>query len=166
MENYEQKYNQALERAKILHTNNTMPPCNNLREIMEELFPELKESEDERIRKEIIDFLELPHPQFVGKRDHEKWIAWLEKQSEKKPAVWSEEDEEMFCSLKKLLNEASCYSCTEGSDKILNWLESLNPKKHWKPSEEQMQALFEAKLASINNREYFLGLLYEDLKKL
>ena len=44
------------------------------------IFPELKESEDEKVRKEIIDFLKLPHPQFVGKRDHEKWIAWLEKQ--------------------------------------------------------------------------------------
>ena len=43
-------------------------------------------NEDEMIRKAIIDFLGLPHPQFVGKRDHEKWIAWLEKQSEKKSA--------------------------------------------------------------------------------
>ena len=39
-----------------------------------------KESEDEKIRKEIIDFFELPHPQFVGKRDQEKWLAWIEKQ--------------------------------------------------------------------------------------
>lgn len=46
----------------------------------QEIFPELKEPEDEKVRKEIIDFLKLPHPQFVGKRDHEKWIAWLEKQ--------------------------------------------------------------------------------------
>lgn len=42
--------------------------------------PELAESEDERIKREIIDFLALPHPQFVGKRDHEKRIAWLERQ--------------------------------------------------------------------------------------
>lgn len=40
--------------------------------------------EDERMRKEIIDFLRLPHPQFVGKRDHEKWIGWLEKQGDNK----------------------------------------------------------------------------------
>lgn len=40
-------------------------------------------NEDERMRKEIIDFLRLPHPQFVGKRDHEKWIDWLEKQGNK-----------------------------------------------------------------------------------
>ena len=40
--------------------------------------------EDERMRKEIIDFLRLPHPQFVGKRDHEKWIDWLEKRGDNK----------------------------------------------------------------------------------
>lgn len=40
--------------------------------------------EDERMRKEIINFLRLPHRQFVGKRDHEKWIAWLEKQGDNK----------------------------------------------------------------------------------
>lgn len=40
-----------------------------------------KENEDnERIKKEIIDFLRLPHLQFVGKRDQEKWITWIEKQ--------------------------------------------------------------------------------------
>jgi hypothetical protein len=49
------------------------------------IFPELKESEDERIRKEIISFLQLPHPQFVGERKQEKWIAWLENQEEQKP---------------------------------------------------------------------------------
>ena len=46
------------------------------------MFPELKENEDEKVRKEIISFLQLPHPQFVGKRNQEKWIAWLEKQGE------------------------------------------------------------------------------------
>lgn len=40
--------------------------------------PELAESEDERIKREIIDFLALPHPQF-GKHDQKKWIDWLEK---------------------------------------------------------------------------------------
>ena len=48
---------------------------------IEDLFPELVESEDERIKKELISFLQLPHPQFVGERKQEKWIAWLEKQN-------------------------------------------------------------------------------------
>lgn len=49
-----------------------------LNDWVESKVPEIKEYEDEIIRKEIIKFLQLPHPQFVGKRRHEKWIAWLE----------------------------------------------------------------------------------------
>jgi hypothetical protein len=80
---YKEKYNAALERARqfIEH-----PLQEDSANIVEYIFPELADSEDERIRKEIIDFLELSHPQFVGKRDHEKWIAWLEKQGKQKPA--------------------------------------------------------------------------------
>ena len=48
-----------------------------------EIFPELKESEDERIRKGLIDFLKSP---FVNKNITDEkvtpWIAWLEKQGE------------------------------------------------------------------------------------
>ncbi len=73
-----EKYNKALERAKDMLAYKEVR-----QEDMEYLFPELEESEDERIRREIIDFLRLPHHQFVGKRYHEKkWIAWLEKQGE------------------------------------------------------------------------------------
>ena len=49
-----------------------------------------KDGDDEKIRKEIIDFLMLPHPQFVGKRHYEEWIAWLEKQGKQKPLTTRE----------------------------------------------------------------------------
>ena len=75
--NYEERYNVALERAREL--SKTVTGAN-----YEYIFPELKESEGERIRKELIEFLKLPHSQFVGNREHEKWIAWLEKQCEQK----------------------------------------------------------------------------------
>lgn len=80
---------------------------------------------------------------------------------------WSEEDENMLKSLNKLLNEASCYSCTEGVDKILDWLKSIKPN-HWKPSEEQMEALDKAKDSPANYYNIRLGLqsLYNDLLKL
>lgn len=74
---YKEKYIAALERASKLRVQN---PFDTVGQMVEHIFPELKESKDEKTRKEIIDFLELPHPQFVGKRDHEKWLAWLEKQ--------------------------------------------------------------------------------------
>lgn len=51
---------------------------------LEFLIPELKESEDERIRKSIIDLVEKQMP----KSENKKWmISWLEKQSEKVNAI-------------------------------------------------------------------------------
>lgn len=79
-------YDKALNTAREIldHTSENYLCTHFTKEDIKDMyirfFPELKESEDERIRKEIINFLELPHPQFVGKRDHEKWIGWLEKQ--------------------------------------------------------------------------------------
>ena len=85
--NYEYKYKEALKvieslynTVKYLSSSDALLTCQTI----EKAFPELKESEDERIRKEIIQFLQLPHPQFVGKRNYEEWITWLEKQSEQK----------------------------------------------------------------------------------
>lgn len=79
--NYEKKYKEALENARQEY--NTIENVER-KQWLEEIFPELKESEDEKIKNEIIKFLELPHPQFVGKRHQEEWIAWLEKQGERK----------------------------------------------------------------------------------
>ena len=80
---YKRNTSKLLKKAKDLHDNHAlgMP---FIYQTCEQIFPELKESEDEKIRKEIIQFLQLPHPQFVGKRNHEEWIAWLEKQGEQK----------------------------------------------------------------------------------
>lgn len=66
----------CLEEAKRLYKTANA----DQRYVLEKLFPELRETEDEKIRKELISFLQLPHPQFVGERKQEKWISWLEKQ--------------------------------------------------------------------------------------
>lgn len=45
--------------------------------LKEEMFPELKESEDEKTRSEIIRFIQMEvEDEIVGN----KWIAWIEKQ--------------------------------------------------------------------------------------
>ena len=87
---YEQKYKEALERAKEWmagkygHYVSDTP-----QEIAEFIFPELKESEDDRIRKELTDYIKskfenscspTPSKNILG-----NWIAWLEKQGEQKP---------------------------------------------------------------------------------
>ena len=89
-------YDKALEIAKAWCKLDNNDLSN---EDLETLFPELKESEDERIRKEMIDFmssqLKSLMPPCPSNETLKTWIAWLEKQGVQKPA-WSEEDEKML----------------------------------------------------------------------
>jgi len=77
---YEKKYKEALERAKEWY-NETEPDSYTC--IVESIFPELKESEDERIRKEIIRILK-GETGYSSKEDIDKYVTWLEKQGEQK----------------------------------------------------------------------------------
>lgn len=103
-----------------------------LNEALEFLIPELKESEDEKIRKDLITFLdEIWH---LGKNanfdkwdksDCSNWIAWLEKQGEQKP-VWSEYDEHKVKDIIYFLNSAKKhYASTVELDACVRWLWSL-----------------------------------------
>lgn len=75
-----------------------------IKEAFEFFAPELRESEDERIRKELIAFFQDDlrgdywHDLEVG-----HILAWLEKQKEQKPA-WSEEDENALKYIHELIS--------------------------------------------------------------
>lgn len=64
---------------------------------MEADFPELKQSEDERIKKDIITYLSTAEDKELI--PYETWIAWIKKQGEQKSAheelspTWDEHDE-------------------------------------------------------------------------
>lgn len=75
--NYEKKYKEALEKAKDMLSNKEVR-----QEDMEYLFPELKESEDEKIRKWIRKELESKYVvnNLVNNVMADKALAWLEKQ--------------------------------------------------------------------------------------
>lgn len=96
--------------------------------------PEPKESEDERIRKDIIEHLrqdielECILPKGLG----DKWIAWLKKQEEKKP-VWSSEDELMKKEAISIINQYNIICVREGdkcytADRVVAWLENQGEK--------------------------------------
>lgn len=75
---YKELYEQALERAQELIINeNGMVRVD--RPLLEQIFPELKESEDEKIRKKIIALFKGQIP-FTSEEDNKKFVAWLEKQ--------------------------------------------------------------------------------------
>ena len=65
-------YDEAIERAKKLYGNG----------ITEEIFPELKESDDDRIKKDLIQWVN-EFPDIIWRGHYKKdIIAWLEKQGE------------------------------------------------------------------------------------
>ena len=63
-------YDEAIERTKKIYGNG----------IIEEIFPELKEEDTERIRKNCIHFLELQKQHHAATFEIEECIDWLEKQ--------------------------------------------------------------------------------------
>ena len=85
-------YDEALAYAKLLLKTIGNATLGNLvlKNEFERMLPELKESEDERIRKELISFVRgvlACHDKPNAERDekYESWIAWLEKQGETSP---------------------------------------------------------------------------------
>lgn len=90
---YEKAYKEALERAKIELNADTTQGTKN---VLMTVFPELKESEDERIRKALVRFHKSTID--VDGIKGEEIVAWLEKQGEQK-ATWCEEDEKITTAL-------------------------------------------------------------------
>ena len=215
---YEKAYKEALERAKAGKP-------------LDEVFSELKESEDERIRKSLVEYFrkftpgnmwdemfsfgdvvsylekqkeQRPTPKFkigdvvrdtnhnrhpvyrIVSMDGECYICESDDQSlgdrtvvhftldnpylrlvEQKPVEWSEEDELMRTVIIQTLERFGGRGTTEMQ---IDWLKSLRPQPHWKPSEEQMEALKDAvKLYKETHFERFhtrIESLYEQLKSL
>lgn len=132
---YEKKYKEALERARQF---SEKPYLEDSKGIVDYIFPELKESEDEKIRKSLIDMLKNDEKCYLEE------IAWLEKQGEQKPAEWSVVDETMLTNTIIMLKEgASLHFNKKDITKAVDWLKSLSYRSHWKPSEEQMKVLDE-----------------------
>lgn len=130
--NCEQRYNNALERARIgLHDCNLLD-CDDMTRravitTIYHLFPELIEDEDERIRKGIIRNLQYLMDRSEGfvKEDLQERIAWLEKQN---PA-WSEKDKNLLNRLIGVLDGTNEEDYHEGwEDKFVPWLKSLKER--------------------------------------
>ena len=79
---YKEKYEQALEKAREL-----MDKGYDV--LMPEIFPELQESEDEKVRLEIRNFI-WEYPDKLPERT--KWLAWFEKQGE---CSWEPTEEQL-----------------------------------------------------------------------
>lgn len=174
--NYEKEYKKLkadIEKAYLF------AQTDSTKAALEHILPELKESEDERTRKEIIGFLQLPHPQFVGERKQEKWITWLGKQGEKMSDPrynildkLIEADDIYQMSVNDAMVEEAKNKAIEALSKLgiskLFGLEKQGKETSWKPSKEEMDVLYG--LAYITNqynehKEEVITRLYQDLKR-
>ena len=134
------------------------------------LFPEFnEESEDERIRKAIIELLkEIEQDDTYCGLWHIKFmIAYLEKQKEPKPAEWSEKDERKIVELKTFIAKCNGFN-KENRKKAFDMIDALRPQPQWKPTEEQMEAFECAERWYSDNMgcNIFLYQLLCDLKRL
>ena len=144
-------YDEALEKARKLQDDWKSTQNRAWREI-ETVFPQLRESEDERIRKYLIE--ELKAAKSVGELKftipqptREECIAYLEKQKEQKPAEWSEEDERMLSRCVKSIEVSKQFVDSDtfklAKDKEIVWLENrfkfLSPQPKQELSEEEFE---------------------------
>ena len=120
-----ERYDKSLERASNLHKDAVEMENNMVTKTCEVIFPELVESEDESIRKNLIELLlDTPSQDIIS---HHLELS-----------------------------------------KVLSWLEKQGKETSWKPSKEEMDALYG--LAYITNqydehKEKVITRLYQDLKR-
>ena len=105
-------YDEALKRAIKHHDKDGLTL--EQYETIDIIFPELKESKDERIRKEIINYIKTG-------TYHKDWLAWLEKQGEQKPIIEMKSAEESLGidseTYNKIVDECIC-SEQKPADKV------------------------------------------------
>ena len=136
-----EKYEQALKRAKALLEDMDKKEYFASKADIENIFPELKESEDERIKKAIIRILK-GEIGYTSKEDIDKYVTWLEKQGDKSVNI---DVESMVSSYEQRLksqggieNSPLVNMClTAFRHGIENVLEELNLKKFEKQGEQK-----------------------------
>lgn len=163
-------YDEAIERAKEVYDayRFSMDTSNFNPTDIEYIFPQLAESEDEKIRKWLYDYIER-----VGKTwgkqpfHYEQILDWIEKQKEQKPWELSEEETKVLDSIIDDYEKAANSFC--GYDGKICLLRAIRdglynlPKHTWSEADEK---LFWGFTAWVPNDELErLGVTRDDILK-
>ena len=136
---YEQKYKDALERAKIFKGHLLEIDEKDYADEMEYIFPELRESEDDGIRKAILsgmNFLKFQGRETFGGIAIDDCIAWLKKQFIKEDSPETKAIKEQIENLKKRIEDNQLGCIVQRLDKIIELLQSailVLPKEPYVP---------------------------------
>lgn len=121
---YEKLYKEALERAKAkleeakVFDYDDEQTAHVIRQTVYDIFTELAESEDEKIRKDIIEYIRHSAHNIPAEKFN-SWIAWLEKQGEQKHVEMKTAEESLGVSSKeynKIVDE-----CVYGEQKPVEY---------------------------------------------
>ena len=130
--NTEQKvkaYDRALKEAVTAYKDEDK----HLKATLERIFPELKESEDDKIRKTLIEYFNAYPKDYFGGLKKNYIVAWLEKQGEQKSIGWKDSDEKyLFWALLSIQKDIAASEINGVNTKDLNdcvkWLYSLKQR--------------------------------------
>ena len=163
---YEKKYKDALSRARSMYESQDDA------ELAAHIFPELRESEVERIREGIVETIKQCPDTFLNPKNRDEMLAYLEKQKEatcfaelmnkltateqevmfnawpkeekeQKPVEWSEADKEAFDMCIDAIPKAWK---TKNGILLTKWLKDnihLQSKQEWSEEDEKMLKLCE-----------------------
>ena len=90
-------YDEAIKKAESLYK--AAEPMSGCNVIIETLFPELKESEDEKVRKKLINLVKKSYEQggyALHKWEADEMLTWLEKQGENCLVNFDEAEKEKY----------------------------------------------------------------------
>ncbi len=137
---YEKKYKEALARAKDIIHHYKNPEYSEILPYAESdlstLFPELKESEDERIRNRIeLCLEECIHSDIIRDCDKDEVLAWLEKQGKKKVCSGEANDEALEKQLQIWFEKGK----SQGKDEVIYHPENFGLQKlvEWSKVDEE-----------------------------
>ena len=135
---YEEKYKEAIESIKRIYSQ----ADSYGKELMEKEFPELKESEDEKIRRELIEFIRTLPCTISVKNEY---FAWLEKQGEKKDTITPQWMVDFLKEHRRHFATPMDYDEKKETDgkllAVIKWLEGnpqLEQKTAWSEEDEKI----------------------------
>ena len=128
---YEERYNKLESKIKKAYL---YAQTDSTKAVLEDIFPELAESEDEKIRKELIEHIKANKwADYVlfQKFSPDDVIAWLEKQGDKpqgKTALESikEKPADNANKVASAWNNGYCNGYIQAVEKAVEWLENHN----------------------------------------
>ena len=139
-------YDEALEDMRVIYPNLK----GDAKLAVEHAFPQLRESEDERVRKELLSFIEsVQHSYLCATDRREKWIAYLEKQKCDRMKPIYDARESFESALEKAWNdyhngyenvdkfEDDYVECAHAKGFREGYLFGIEKQKEQKPAEKQ-----------------------------